>query len=219
MRDCDRMMRFDTFLFDLDGTLVDSVADLATAVNLLRRDLALPALGHETVKAHVGDGATLLVRRSIPEEAFSPEVLQRFLGYYEEHLFDHTRPYPGILDFLDRLDGRKLAVVTNKPHRFAVKLLAGLGLAERFALVLGGDSGPTKKPDAGPVRQALHDLNAAAGTAVMIGDHHTDLRAGQAAGVRTCFCAWGIGSNGGTAADFTAATPADLAQIFCKERA
>lgn len=213
--DDDWMRYFQTFLFDLDGTLVDSVADLATAVNLLRRDLDLPDLDLDTVKSYVGDGATLLVKRSIPEAAFSEQILLRFLGYYEDHLFDRTHPYPGIVPFLDRLDGRRLAVVTNKPHRFAVKLLAGLQLAERFALVLGGDSCPTKKPDAGPVLQALQDMGAAAETAVMIGDHHTDLRAGRAAGIATCFCAWGIGRRDGIAADFTATEPDDLVPIFC----
>ena len=211
------MKRFDTFLFDLDGTLVDSVADLATAVNLLRNDLDLPDLDLATVKTYVGDGATMLVRRAIPEEAFSKEILQRFLGYYEDHLFDRTLPYPGIVPFLDRLAGCRLAVVTNKPHRFAVKLLAGLQLAQRFTLVLGGDSCPTKKPDAGPVRRALHDLDAAIETAVMIGDHHTDLRAGRAAGIATCFCAWGIGHNDDVVADVTAASPDDLLRIFCGE--
>ncbi len=210
-------MQFDTFIFDLDGTLIDSVADLAKAVNLLRADLTLPPLDLKTVGSYVGDGATMLVRRSLPEGAFSPERLKRFLDFYRVHLLDETRIYPGIADFLIQHQGEKMAVVTNKPHDLTMTLLYELGLIPFFSAVIGGGGGLPKKPDPLPVLQALRELQADAGRAVMIGDHHTDLRAGRAAGIKTCFCAFGVGNDGGEPYDFLAETPADLLRLFPAE--
>jgi phosphoglycolate phosphatase len=209
-------MRIDTFLFDLDGTLVDSVADLATAVNLLRSELSLPPLDIPTVRGYVGDGATFLVKRSLPEGLFSEERLQRFLSHYGEHLLENTALYPGIRPFLDerKSTGMKMAVVTNKPHRLTLLLLEGLALNSYFPVVIGGDSLPQKKPDPRPVWRAMEELAAAPESTVLIGDHHTDLAAGRAAGIRTCFCAWGIGVDGGLPHDFRAATAFDLPILF-----
>jgi phosphoglycolate phosphatase len=209
-------MRFDTFLFDLDGTLVDSVADLATAINLLRAELSLPPLDIPTVRGYVGDGATFLVKRSLPEGLFSEERLQRFLVHYGEHLLESTVLYPGIRPFLDerKNSGMKMAVVTNKPHRLSLLLLEGLALSGYFPVVIGGDSLPQKKPDPRPVWRAMEELAAAPQTTILIGDHHTDLAAGRAAGIRTCFCAWGIGQDGGLQHDFRAATPFELPTLF-----
>jgi phosphoglycolate phosphatase len=204
----------DTLLFDLDGTLVDSVADLATAVNLLRQDCDLSPLGQETVKRFVGDGATALVTRALPPGMFSPRRLELFLDYYRTHLLDQTRPYPGIVEFLARHPRQRLAVVTNKPRALAVALLTGLDLARFFSVVVGGDSCPQKKPAPEPVLFALRQLIAAPRQSVMIGDHHPDLRAGRTAGVPTCFCGWGLGHADGLAADYVAATPADLPRLF-----
>lgn len=211
------MPRLDTFLFDLDGTLIDSAADLATGINLLRSELQLPPLDLTRVRSYVGDGATALVRRALPEGWFSTEHLQRFLTLYAAHLQEQTVVYPGIREFLARLEGKRLAVVTNKPLDFSLRLLDGLGLRPYFPVVLGGESCARKKPDPLPVQEALRQLGARPESAVMIGDHHTDLRAGNAAGVRSCFCAWGIGQDGGEPCAYRAETPADLARLLLPE--
>ncbi|GAB6083014.1 HAD family hydrolase [Desulfuromonas carbonis] len=203
-----------TFLFDLDGTLVDSLADLATAVNLLRHERSLPPLDSAAVRSYVGDGATALVKRALPAGLFSNAQLQRFLALYGEHLLDTTRPYPGILEFLTRHRQQPLAVVTNKPHGLTRKLLSGLELDHYFPVVVGGDSCEEKKPSPVPVRWALERLGVMATDAVLIGDHHTDLSAGQAAGVRTCFCRWGLGERGGIDADFQVDSAEALLQLF-----
>lgn len=208
------MPPFRSYLFDLDGTLVDSAADLATGINLLRGELALAPLDLPTVRSYVGDGATALVRRALPEGWYSEAQLQRFLALYAEHLLEQTTVYPGIREFLDRLEGKQLAVVTNKPLGFSLQLLDGLNLRRYFPVVLGGESCAAKKPDPQPVLEALRQLGASPQSAVMIGDHHTDLRAGRSAGVQICFCAWGIGQDGGEPCDFRAETPADLTRLL-----
>ena len=207
-------MSIATFLFDLDGTLVDSVADIATSVNLLRKEVGLEPLNHVDVGSRVGDGARRLVERSLPEGLFSDEYFRLFLRLYEEHVCDRTYLYPGILDFLKAHPPGRLAVVTNKPTALSEKLLEELGVRDCFAAVLGPECCLAKKPDPAPVLEALRMLKADPETAVMIGDHHTDLMAGQAAGIKTCFCTWGTGEDGGIVYDFLAETPADLLKYF-----
>ena len=207
-------MTIDTFLFDLDGTLVDSVLDLATGINLLRDELGLPPLSLTQVRACVGDGAPQLVMRALSEVPFCEENLQRFLILYGEHLLDQTTIYPGILDFLNGHRHHRLGIVTNKPHAYTLPLLDGLRLTPYFEVVVGGDSCSEKKPHPAPVQHALQQLGRSAYSTVMIGDHHTDLQAGAAAGVRTCFCAWGIGNHGDFPYDDLAATPHDLFRLY-----
>jgi phosphoglycolate phosphatase len=190
-------MAYAPILFDLDGTLVDSVGDLATGINLLRGELDLPPLTIPAVRACVGDGATMLVRRALGDDLFSPACLQRFLTLYGEHLIETTTLYPGIQSCLDLFAERPLAVVTNKPYQLTMDLLDALDLTRYFAVIIGGDSCPVKKPDPTPIKVALNRLAATADLAIMIGDHHTDLRAGQAAGIDVCFCSWGFGDDGG----------------------
>ena len=201
-------------LFDLDGTLIDSLPDLAGAINLLRADFNLPPLAISQVRTFVGDGAGALVQRALPEDASDQEKLTRFLDYYQQHLCEQSTPYPGIREMLVQLQEYQLAVVTNKPQRMATELLEGLGLSRHFDLVLGGDSCAHKKPHPAPVLEALHQLQADSCKSLMIGDHHTDLRAAKAAGMPACFCAWGYGNDGGEMPDFTAASVAELQQLL-----
>ncbi len=210
-------MKTDTFLFDLDGTLIDSLPDLATAVNLLRSELSLPPLPHKTISQQVGDGATMLVRRTLPKKAFSAQQVQRFLVLYRTHLLDETRIMPGVDNFLMKHQGEKMAIVTNKPYDLTLALLCELGLDAFFCAIIASNGRLPKKPDPQPVLQALRELESTPETAVMIGDHHTDLRAGQAAGVKTCFCAFGYGNDDGLTYDYLAETTDDLLRLFPAE--
>ncbi len=207
-------MSIDTFLFDLDGTLIDSVHDLATGINLLRGELGLPPLPIARVRACVGDGATQLVKRALGEIPFCDQNLQRFLTLYGEHLLDATTVYPGIRDFLDTHRHHRMGIVTNKPHAYTLPLLDGLGLTPYFGAVVGGDTCSEKKPHPEPILHAMQQLGGSPNSAIMIGDHHTDLRAGSAAGTRTCFCAWGIGSHDDAPYDDFAAAPQDLLRLY-----
>jgi phosphoglycolate phosphatase len=187
-------------LFDLDGTLVDSVPDLAAAANALLGELGRPPLNLAQVTGMVGDGAPKLVERALAASGAGdtplPAALDRFLALYEADPTRLTRPYDGVPAVLDELAaaGWRLGVCTNKPERATRAVLAGLGLDRFFAVVLGGDSGPTRKPDAGPLRTALGRLGSAPDSAAMIGDHRNDVAAARAAGMAVVFARYGYGA-------------------------
>lgn len=184
-------------LCDLDGTLVDSRRDLATAVNLLFEELGLPALPLERVILHVGRGARVLVRRCLREvEADISEQdarLRRFLHHYERVMLQTTAPFGGVREGLERLreEGVALAVVTNKPESPARAVLAGLDLAGLFPVVLGGDTLPTRKPEPEMLLEAARQLGATPSQCVMLGDSDVDIAAATAANMRGIWCSWG----------------------------
>lgn len=186
-------------LFDLDGTLVDSRADLALGVNLTRVDLGLPPLDPGLVAGYVGDGVRRLLERALPE---CPERLEEALalnrGHYGAHLLDATRLYPGAARALDALAdlGFALAVVTNKPAEFTRPILEGLGVLDRFAAVVAGGDAPALKPDPAPLRLALEACGCGPEGSWIAGDHRTDLEAGRRCGLRRCLCRYGFGNPG-----------------------
>ncbi|MBW2451500.1 MAG: HAD-IA family hydrolase [Deltaproteobacteria bacterium] len=210
-------MHLTTLLFDLDGTLIDSAADLGYALNRLRADLRLAPLSMATIISNIGDGARLLVQRSLPESLYGEACLRQFLDYYSEHLVEDTVVYPGILDCLTAWQNRPMAIVTNKPYALTMEILRRLDLLPFFPVVIGGDSTETKKPDPLPVVQALNQLGQPAETALMIGDHVNDLLAGQAAGTRTCFCSWGLGQHRNARRDYQVADPRELFALLTAE--
>ncbi|NIQ93044.1 MAG: HAD hydrolase-like protein, partial [Desulfuromonadales bacterium] len=134
------------FIFDLDGTLVDSIPDLTTSVNLLREELGLTAISEELVRSYVGDGVGLLVQRALPKELFSQARRDRFVEIYTEHLTDKTFVYSGIIPFLEAHRDKPMAVVTNKPQHLAEALLQRLDLTRFFRAVVGAENGLQKKP-------------------------------------------------------------------------
>jgi phosphoglycolate phosphatase len=173
-------------IFDLDGTLVDSLDDLQTAVNATLQSLARPALERAAVAPMVGDGARALLQRALNATGGVPqnfsELLAGFLELYEANASRLTRPYPDVPDVLSLLqaDGWTLAICTNKPHAVTTRLLADLGIDHHFAAVLGGDSLPVGKPDPEPVLAVLRAVGGDGRRSVIVGDHANDLAAGQA---------------------------------------
>jgi len=191
-------------IFDLDGTLVDSVPDLTTSLNVLREELDCPPLSEQRVAEAVGDGVSILVKRALGDELFQPGHVARFMEIYDEHLLDNTRCYSGIETLFSHHSTEQIALVTNKPYLLTMKLLEGLN----------GDSYSEKKPHPLPILEALKALKADPQQTVMVGDHHTDLRAGRGAGTMTCFCAYGMGHTDGLSPDFRAETSTDLLRLF-----
>ncbi len=189
--------RLSLLVFDLDGTLIDSQADLYASVNATRRSLALDPLPPDIIASYVGQGVAPLVRRALgaerPPEALAPAV-SYFLNYYKEHMLDHTLLYPGVRDTLDALQGRKLAVLTNKPVNFSRRILQSLGVASCFGYIYGGNSFELKKPDPVGIVQLMRDTRLPADRTMIIGDSDTDIHAGHNAGIWTCAVTYGIGS-------------------------
>ena len=192
------------FLFDLDGTLIDSRADLAAAVNRMRARHALPPLPLATVSAYVGDGVRTLAVRSLEGAPVDPDLAAREIGAaYAEHLVDATTAYPGVDAGLRalRAAGHDLALVTNKPAPHAQRLLAHFGWTPLFAVILGGGDTPELKPSPLPLREAMRRTGRDPGHSWMVGDHHTDLEAARRAGVRSIFLQSGFGNPGGETPD------------------
>ena len=195
-------------VFDLDGTLVDSARDLASAVNAMLDRLApgTPPLAEPEVRTFIGEGARLLVSRSLTRAGLphSPEeALPVFLDCYRARLLETTRLYPGVAETLDALGGHVLAVLTNKPGDLSRSIVDGLGLGGRFARVYGSGDLPRKPDPAGLVR-LMEETGLGAGATVMVGDSAIDVQAGRAAGVYT------VGVRYGFAPDSLRAHPPDV---------
>lgn len=186
-------MKTRAVLIDLDGTLLDTVADIAAAVNAMRVDLGLESLAEEEIRDYVGKGSEVLVHRALTrdpegrvEEARFGEAYPRFMHHYEVLNGVHARLYPGVREGLDamRADGLALACVTNKPGQFTRPLLARAGLLDDFAIVVSGDTLPQKKPHPAPMLHACAAMGVAPADAVAIGDSVNDALAARAAGCR-----------------------------------
>jgi phosphoglycolate phosphatase len=181
------------FLFDLDGTLVDSKEDIARAVNTVLARLGTRPLTMVEVLRFVGEGVDLLIRRALlrvtgspPEEDQVRVAVRLLLDEYERNPIVSTRLYPGVRETLQQLPWARLGLISNKPESLVRRIVAAFGLAERFDVVLGGDSLPQRKPDPAPLREAMTRCGAAPAETVMVGDSPTDIQAGKAAGVITC---------------------------------
>lgn len=208
-------------LFDLDGTLVDSVGDITSAVNDVLGDERLAPLADADVRRLVGDGAAVLVSRAFrAREAAEPaDALARFRARYDARCLDTTRPYAGVPELLAALASRgtRVGVVTNKPTTFAEKVVKALGLARHVGAVVGPELAAAPKPSPAHVLAALERLGAAPSEAVVVGDGSTDVRAGRASGCATVGVLWGYRSREELLAcgpDHVVATVGELAALL-----
>jgi len=188
-------------VFDLDGTLVDSAADLASAVNatLARIAPTAPPLPLDRIRSFVGHGAGTLVARSL-EEAGLPhrpeDVLSLYLEVYRGRMLETTALYPGVAEALDALRGHALAVLTNKPGDMSRAILEGLGVASRFARICGPEDVPRRKPDPAGLLWLMADAGVGPRATAMVGDSPVDVRTGRAAGVLTVGVSYGLDPEG-----------------------
>ena len=204
--------------FDLDGTLVDSAADLAAAASALTQELGGRPLSQAEVVAMVGEGAAVLVARALTAGGVDPDTpgaLARFLALYDACLMDSTRLYPGMRPVLQHLEPLlPLAVVTNKPLAPALKLLEGLGVRAHFLDVLGGDGPFPRKPDPAGLRSL--GPHARGGPVVYVGDSHVDAETAERAGAAFVLAGYGFGAARvpPDTTPFVAAAPADLPRVI-----
>jgi phosphoglycolate phosphatase len=196
-------------VFDLDGTLIDSLPDIATAVNHVLAGRALAALPPLQVEKMIGDGAKVLLDRAFAARGATAGEADFgvFMDWYTVHGTDETRPYPGMEDALAALReaGHPLGVCTNKPEVAAREILASLKLDRYFNVVTGGDSTPYRKPDPRHLAATLAALGEQ--EAVMVGDHFNDMAAAKGCGIPAIFAAWGYGA---AEADYVAQNAAEL---------
>jgi len=190
-------MKDSAVIFDLDGTLIDSRADLTTVVNLTRREFGLEPLPPEVVISYVGEGIRNLISRAMPEAGTRlDEAVAVARQHYGRHLLDKTTLYPGTAEALRTLRGfgYKLGIVTNKPQNFTDIILHGFGLDGYFSMVVGGDSGLPLKPDPAALFSVLErcGVQPSPGSWI-VGDHYADLEAGRRVGLSRCFCRFGFG--------------------------
>lgn len=182
-----------TLLFDLDGTLIDSLPDIAAAANHVRTSLGRERLPLDVIARFVGNGMRWLLERCFEGESIDLDRAgETFVSYYAEHPAVHTVLYDGVLDLLDALKPQRLAILSNKPEPLCHRVLEALGIADRFVRVAGGETYPTRKPHKEPVLALLSEVDARPEDSIMIGDGHQDVRAGKAAGLRTVAVTWGF---------------------------
>ena len=183
-------------VFDLDGTLIDSLPDIASSVNVSLRRRGLDPLPAPEIERMIGDGAKVLLTKAFAARgaAMTETDLDDFVTHYTAHAADETAPYPGIVEALRdlRAAGHKLGVCTNKPAIAAREVLALLSLEPFFDVITGGDSTPYRKPDPRHLQATVTALGA--GPAVMIGDPHNDIAAAAGLGIPAIFAAWGYGA-------------------------
>jgi phosphoglycolate phosphatase len=204
--------RLKLLVFDLDGTLIDSAQDLCNSVNATLREFNCGPLPDPAIAGFVGNGAPMLMRRSlalagnIAPERINEDLFAKayafFLQHYREHKLDFTYAYEGVLDALKALHElhdapgapkRTMAVLTNKPVRPARGICEGLGLADYFLHIYGGDSFSLKKPDPLGLRSLMDETGATPDETVMIGDSKVDVETARNAGAWSIGCAFGFG--------------------------
>ena len=184
-------------LFDLDGTLVDSLEDLTDAVNVMLAGFGKDPLSSMEVRNLVGKGARNLVQRALGTEL--PEDVERGLGLFTEfnadHIADKSRLYPGVRETLAALaeSNIRMAIISNKNEAFSRLILQSLGIDHFFEAICGGDTFPEMKPSPLPLLRIAERFGVAPGEAVMVGDSINDIQAGRRAGITTIGCAWGYG--------------------------
>jgi phosphoglycolate phosphatase len=193
-----RLESFRLFVFDLDGTLVDSRRDIADAANVLLESCGAAPIPEARIGAMVGEGAAVLVARAFKASGVErpADALERYLAFYDERLLNHTQPYDGIPAVLDSLTRRgALAVLTNKPIASTRRILDGLDLARFFPpeAVLGGDGPFARKPSPAGLLHLAAAAGTSAATTLMVGDSAIDWRTARAASTGICLARYGFG--------------------------
>ncbi|MDD2272864.1 MAG: HAD-IA family hydrolase [Desulfuromonadaceae bacterium] len=185
-------------LFDLDGTLVDSLGDLTDAVNHIRSAFSHPPLTAAAVRLKIGKGARNLVQQTLPGAmgADIEQALDMFLEFNRLHIADKSRLYPGITETLRELAARniKLAVISNKNEDLSTLILEHLGVRPLFESISGGDTFPERKPSPLPLLKVAAELRLPPYECVMVGDSCNDIQAAKRANITSIACTWGYGN-------------------------
>ncbi|MBM4137176.1 MAG: HAD-IIIA family hydrolase [Nitrospira sp.] len=180
-------------IFDLDGTLVDTVQDITNALNYGMGSYGLKELTVRETVEMVGEGITRLVEKALPAEKqlLRDNVIQRFLEYYSEHLTENSREYPHVKETLKNLNNFKKAVLSNKREDLSERLLKELDFAGYFDIIIGSDTTEERKPSAIPVLYVMSRLSVRPEESIIVGDSNFDIEAGKNAGIKTVAVTYG----------------------------
>ena len=205
-------------IFDLDGTLVDSKYDLTDAANYARSKYGFAPLSVEKVASFLGSGIPALVKSILPEldDKEQKNAVKIFKDFYEQHLIDKTKTYPGIKEMLESLSEYKKIVLSNKTEKFSKIIIESLGLKKYFVEVFGGDSFAEKKPSPVPVYEIMKQFSLNKEEIVMVGDGFNDVKVGKNAGITTVGILYGYSSLSQMkelSPDYTANTPEEVVNI------
>ncbi len=209
----------DLIVFDLDGTLVDSLPDLAVAANSALRHLGLPEHPLEAHQKMIGGGEKNYVRRFLgpDHQHLFDQALNFYLEHYSQHLGDRTRRYPGVTETLARLSSLKMAVLSNKREDLSRQVVQVMGLAGFFQAIRGGDSYGVLKPSPEGLNALIQELQGEPARTLMVGDKPEDILAGRGAGVNTAAMTYGYGDREAiiaAAPDNLLSTFSQLADLF-----
>jgi len=180
---------YDAYLFDLDGTLIDTAPDIDAALNHCLQQAGIDGVEQSLTRHWVGHGSRVLIGQALQHHHVAnvdiESLLPDFLSYYKDNISAHSTIYPGVIDTLEAMksQGAKLAVVTNKLTELSLPLLTQIGMTDYFDLVVCGDTASAAKPDPAPVNLCLDTFGLAPSAALFVGDSDTDVKAAQAAGV------------------------------------
>ena len=189
------MQKISLFVYDFDGTLVDTFADIANSVNLALAEMSIQSLSRETIRRNIGSGVVNLMSRSL-EGSGCDDVemaVSFFQKHYNNHLLDQTKLYPNGREVVEHFSKKKNAILSNKPISFVEKILTELNFLSLFDSVLGGDSLSERNPNPMGLQLLMTNLNCPVKEVLMIGDSAIDIETGKNAGVITCGVTYGLG--------------------------
>ena len=189
------MRKISLIVYDFDGTLVDTLFDIADSVNLTLSEIGLPQLPRGTIRKYVGRGVERLMSQTLEGSFFTdiPKAVSLFKKHYSENLVHHTDFYPYGREILQHFKNKNQAICSNKPEVFIHRILESLNGLHYFDMVIGGDSVNSKKPNPEGLNFILQRLNISADEALLVGDSAVDIETGRRAGVYTCIVNFGLG--------------------------
>ena len=214
------MRKISLIVYDFDGTLVDTLFDIADSVNLTLSEIGLPQLPRGTIRKYVGRGVERLMSQTLQGSFFTdiPKAVSLFKKHYSENLAHHTDFYPYGREILQHFKNKNQAICSNKPEGFIHRILESLNGLHYFDMVIGGDSMNSKKPNPEGLNFILQRLNISADEALLVGDSPVDIETGRRAGVYTCIVNFGLGFPDEIAAahpDCLIDSLSELKEMFC----
>jgi|YelNatPaOPRAMG01_1025707.scaffolds.fasta_scaffold09273_9 2-phosphoglycolate phosphatase len=216
----DQSWKFGGVVFDLDGTLVDTAPDVYRCANLALQTMGMRPISLEEAKRSIGPGPDNFAKIVLPadQQHRLDEFIRVFRRYYDVHCLDSTRPFPGIIEMLEEMAELPLAVASNKPRVYTLRILEALGLKRFFRVILGPENASRLKPSPDMLLAACTALAVRPAAALMVGDTDNDILAARAAGMRVCAVAWGYSSESELAClepDFLIHAPRELPGLCC----